>query len=162
MVSELLFLMLVGRTYFRIQKHWTSMFLLLLFSLHLCCNYTSSPWGNVVLQMDIIKGGNKHTVTDASRSYLVVLYPLILSPTFRFQQVASYLWLCVDIAPWALLCYPRQWRYKPRTRVMGIHWSSHSFFSTSFGPYFTDEETEIRKSQGHHFCCLSYIFQLPF
>lgn len=44
-----------------------------------------------MLQMDIIKGGNKSTVIDASRSYLAVLYPLILSPTFRFQQVASCL-----------------------------------------------------------------------
>ena len=101
MVSELLFLMLAWRTYFGIQKHWTSIFCY-------CSLYIASPWGNVVLQMDIIKGGNKSTVIDASRSYLAVLYPLILSPTFRFQQVASCLWLCADINPWVLLCYPNE------------------------------------------------------
>ena len=151
MVSELLFLMLAWRTYFRIQKHWTSVLLLLLFSFRLCCNYTSSPWGSVVLQMDIIKGGNKRTVTDASRSYLAVLYPLILSPTFRFQQVASYLWLCVDIAPWALLCYPRQWRYKPRTRVMGIHWIKpfYSFYLSHWHSFTQDVRWSYLKKKEH-------------
>ena len=41
----------------------------------------------MVLQMDIIKGGNKSTVIDASRSYLAVLYPRILSPTFSFSKL---------------------------------------------------------------------------
>lgn len=152
------------RTYweFRKTEHW---FFFVLFSLYFCYNHTSSPWGNVVLLTDQMKHHSQRREEKRKDWGFRIISCSVTSMHSGFYFPVSANWP-LSLTPCghgsldsALLPF---WRHQVRTGVMWVSQSSPLFFTSSIGPYFIDEETEIQKIWGHQFCCSSHIFSSSF